>query len=235
MGVDAVIAVTCDYRVPDEQLADWQYRLFDACGDTIWINRKDGRRALFRPDLEDWGGDYYGLAGDTEDLLAVSLWGRYYGPEYERGHWPSLLGVLTWLKYNVQGDVWYGPDSGAVELWTTDLEVSLSRHHATVGRFPYVHRPTRDAWAQRRCDFCERAMTQMGFGNSFASVLCCGCGFEEETRDRGSTWEERSLPYGITMPDEEDRATLLNAADLLEEQGHDGCQVLRALFQKELR
>ena len=67
------------------------------------------------PDVPDWMGSWELAAegscpvGATHHLASIQ---RYFGPEYLRGPWPELSGVLMRLMGEARVDVvWYGPDT----------------------------------------------------------------------------------------------------------------------------
>ena len=55
------------------------------------------------------------IAEDGEQFLELSLFGRYYGPGYERGDWTFLRSLAEWLERQIEGcEVWYGGDSSGI-------------------------------------------------------------------------------------------------------------------------
>jgi hypothetical protein len=134
----------------------------------------------------------------NECLLELSLFGRYYGPGYERGDILTYCAIAEWLEVNIPGcEVWYGGDSSGVlaELFDDKKRAELRRHlYSEQGRDYYK------SWGNRTeygtppaCSLCpggEYRGERFGTGQGYASFHCAGCGKSMQTRDRGCTWTE---------------------------------------------
>ena len=193
MGVDARMLVKLTAPISDDALVDACYRLAEACGkyDMFWLSndkdlaRGDIRRALNRVTDEDGGCYRYGIAELDGLWLHVSLWGRYYGPGYERGDLWSYIAIAEWLERNLPGSfVFYGGDSGeTLEPFNRQARERLIAHWAAKGGRPYYAGEDRGhrAWygaehpLRPTCPLCERPATQYGSGGEFASWTCDGC------------------------------------------------------------
>lgn len=71
----------------------------------------------------------------------ISTGSRYYGPHYERGHWPTICGVLmsAFASPNVER-VWYFGDHSWLEGMppiSVDEVLEISRHYMANGHRPY--------------------------------------------------------------------------------------------------
>lgn len=207
MGVDAEMFVRTFARVDEARVRELAWEVAEAFGaDNFWI-WKDGysgdRRALtLITEYEQDGDTIYPAEGET--FIQVSPATRYYGPGYERGDLPFLIGLADWLERRIPGaHVWYGGDSSgrcAEPFGKAERETMLA-HFAEYGHCPYVGDPRTgntdslavfgrpDKWARRSCDFCEQPMTRYGWGgDNYAAVSCAGCGRDESTHDGGATW-----------------------------------------------
>lgn len=126
MGVDAEIYFDPGRPFTDADVVSWNWRLIEAMGcggpdDTKLVRRVDGY-------------DY-----DTGAPLELATHHRYYGPHYERGPWPEIAGMITWLRLNFPaGKVWYGGDSGDSLPLVDDVLMARNwEHWATHGGIPY--------------------------------------------------------------------------------------------------
>lgn len=188
MGVDAQMAVRLVEPIADNKVIDASYRLAEACGksdaffvsDDAALQRGDVRRALNRPDEDDCGYIGRGLMTPNDPhWLVLSLWGRYYGPSYERGDLWRYVAIAEWLERNFPGcTVYYGGDSDStLEVFDGAARQRLIAHWAEHGGRPYYqHR----GWGEPHaltptCPLCQRRATQYGSGGQFASWTCDGC------------------------------------------------------------
>lgn len=142
------------------------------------------------------------IAEGDECLLHLNLWGRYYGPGYERGDILTYCAIAEWLEVNVPGcEVWYGGDSSGVCAEPFhDLKRRELRNHlySKEGRdyFRYDNHFMRDDGIPRpaACSLCPGGKycgSRFGYGRDYAAYSCAGCGDSVETRDGGKTWTER--------------------------------------------
>lgn len=137
-----------------------------------------------------------------ECLLQVSLYGRYYGPGYERGDILTYCAIAEWLELNIPGcEVWYGGDSSGVCVERFD---ELKRRELRTHLFtPKGRDYFKGMWSMHSdegygtpaaCSLCPGGKycgSRFGVGKDFASYHCAGCGISEETRDGGKTWVEK--------------------------------------------
>lgn len=128
------------------------------------------------------------VAHDDEQFIKASLMGRYYGPGYERGDWPALRAVITWLAHRIPtGSVWYGGDSCGmcVSEMTPDAIKAIDEHWFVNGRRPYVRHDSSLLRMRGRgfagteapiCDLCHVPMAECGGSKEFDFWWCDGCG-----------------------------------------------------------
>lgn len=190
MGVDAEMVVRLLHPLSDDELIDASYRLMEACdksddffvSDDEAIARGEYRRALNRIGADE-DSEYrsYGVAKPDGHWFWLSLWGRYYGPGYERGNLWRYIAIAEWLEHNYPGcAVFYGGDSGeTLKPFTVAERSRLIAHWADKGGRPYYADP-RWADGQREdlrptCPLCQKKATQYGSGGTFASWTCDGC------------------------------------------------------------
>jgi hypothetical protein len=142
------------------------------------------------------------LASDGEWLLTVSLWTRYYGPDYERGDILTICAIAEWIEANIPGaEVWYGGDSsGVLAKPFHEAERKKMRAHlyGADGRDYYNYR---SSFMQKPkgprpqpCGLCigpdNFAEFGWGRGGQYLAVHCAGCGKSFKTEDGGTTWAE---------------------------------------------
>lgn len=141
-------------------------------------------------------------AEGDECLLQLSLFGRYYGPGYERGDILKYCAMAEWLEVNIPGcEVWYGGDSGGCcaepfhELKRRELRNHL---YGKEGRAYFRHENPyieRDGMPRPpACSLCPAGKycgSRHGWGQNYAAFHCPGCGDSVETHDSGKTWQER--------------------------------------------
>ena len=198
MGVDARILVKTFAEVTDDQILDWSWRLAEAFGlDIIWVHRPTeensySQRAIKRVTVHTQDGPaVYPLAGET--FLEVSIVGRYYGPGYERGDIVSYIAIAFWLEQNIPDcKVWYGGDSSGVclELFNFQKRTELMHHFCKVGHYPYYSYFGRQVGNKKKCNWCNKPMSQYGFSGDRIAAQCTGCGLRLRSKDNGKTWSE---------------------------------------------
>lgn len=137
-------------------------------------------------------------AAPDEVLLQLNLWGRYYGPGYERGDILTYCAIAEWLEQNIHGcEVWYGGDSGGVELKRFDAEYreELRKHlYSEEGRDYFNYGFGAANCRPKACGLCPGGKylgSQYGSGCNYAAFNCAGCGKSVESRDNGKTWTEK--------------------------------------------
>lgn len=184
MGVDAEMFVLLHQPITDAQLIDAAYRLAEAVkGNAFFFSRNDDlekgerRRALNRLSEDD----HWLKPSIDGDWLRVPLWGRYYGPGYERGDLWQYIAIAEWIERNLHATVYYGGDSGGCEqmvAFDKAYRQELISHWADKGGTPYYQ----TGWGRSAgvaapiCPLCEHPATQYGSGGSFASWTCDACG-----------------------------------------------------------
>jgi hypothetical protein len=213
---DAASKASNNYQDPRsaEYRAQWQTARNAIIAD-IGESPKERRLAIertltrYREDDDPPPGAEYREDSDTpikarrdECLLELSLYGRYYGPGYERGDILIYCAMAEWLEVNIPGcEVWYGGDSSGVcaEPFTEAKRRDLRNHlYGAQGRDYF----NRDGWGgkppvmPKACSLCPMDRyhgNQFGFGQhgAYAAFHCDGCGKSVETRDSGSTWTEK--------------------------------------------
>lgn len=215
MGIDARMLVRTKTPVTDEQIRRWAYELGESFGHENFLlwgpseSDPEGRRALRRIEVAE---EEHLFPEPGETLLQVSLRGRYYGAGYERGDLPLYLQLAEWLEYKIPGaSVWYGGDHGELEFFGRANRERLFRHFVEVGHRPYMGRPSIGDGDVRVCAFCEVPMTQLGSGSFglYESHHCFGCGFVEQTKDGGKTWQTVKGVGGRIVPGMEEETAAL--------------------------
>lgn len=140
-------------------------------------------------------------ANQGECLLKLSLFGRYYGPGYERGDILTYCAIAEWLEINIPGcEVWYGGDSSGVcaEPFHELKRRELRKHLFSGNGRDYFKRGWMETSSVRpkTCSLCPGGKycgSQFGSGmhDQYAAFHCAGCGKSVETRDGGNTWTEK--------------------------------------------
>lgn len=129
MGVDAVVYLRCR---PDARLSD------------LWLPE-----GVISAKREDWWP-----LNATHEVVGL---GRYYGPDYERGEWPRLAGVLLACHAHPDVDVvWYGGDAeDEIAECPVARVLEISAYWAIYGTRPY--RRSSDGQADRERAAAKRA------------------------------------------------------------------------------
>lgn len=137
-------------------------------------------------------------AESDECLLSVSLWGRYYGPGYERGDPLIYCAIAEWLELNIPGcTVYYGGDcDGPMEVFDADARLTLRQHlYSLQGRAYFTGFADGSNAKPPACSLCPNNTYcgyQTGSGlNGFAAFYCRGCDCFTSTPDGGKTWERK--------------------------------------------
>jgi hypothetical protein len=192
------LKILADIGEPPKQLR----RAIDLAGSSsfaYWFEDSDV------PEDKRQAGMFYTQDGDTvlaapgEYLLELSLWTRYYGENYERGDILTICAVAEWIEANMQPcEVWYGGDSSGVciEPFGDKRRRELRRHlYGQKGCDYFSSWGTPPNAMPPKCGLCvpeeKRQQYGSGMGGNFAAVSCGGCGKNFETRDGGTTWQER--------------------------------------------
>lgn len=197
MGVDAEMAVAAPQEISERELLRLSYSLCSAFGPTHFMVNREGKYGAPHHALTMPLPEYFDLSvpADTKTTFRVQLFGRYYGPGYERGNLPLYLNIKRWFQTVLPGcTVFYGGDTSYyLDPLTDEAEEELWRHFAEVQHLPYVSHEgmTKDGIDFQWCEFCEEAMQRYGWGSGYAKFRCQGCGVERETRDSGHTWDEK--------------------------------------------
>lgn len=214
MGVDAMIffAVPKASALSKEQLRDLSYQMGRTVGSHNFFiyggafNGPDEpedydqyfiRELSWDPDPED-GYVAYGIAGkdsgtiaehcrqDTHVVYQVGLFGRYYGPGYERGNWPDLSMLLKWLKIGIPNVefIFYGGDSDENYELVSDRFISdMDAYYLSEnGRNYYGNSDFKKRLFDINksntpdCPRCQHEMTDFGGGGGHGFWNCQGCG-----------------------------------------------------------
>lgn len=131
------------------------------------------------------------VAEDDEQFLKVRLYGRYYGPGYERGDWPKLRAVIGWLHANIPHcEVWYGGDSsGMCAVHMTPARIAaFDAHYYSNGHEPYVSAFGNRLGVNVTCLTCEEPMRSSGGGRDYEFLHCDGCGASCVSDGRQTVW-----------------------------------------------
>lgn len=218
MGIDAEMLVRVKRPITDAEVRAAAFDLFAAFGSgNIFVFDKQfmgdrERRALERVEVwEQDGPDIEPEPGET--FLRVSLWTRYYGPNYERGNLPMIIAVARFLELKIPGsEIWYGGDSSGVlaEPFGVAERDAMFRHFVEHVHEPYESYFDNDMGepiSRPMCSFCERPMRRNGWGQNgkFGAFYCAGCGQAVETQDGGETFQQRHLVGGREVEKEKAR------------------------------
>ena len=201
MGVDAVVQFRTDRPLERAEIKQLQYELMHRFErDTFWTKTTNGggdwvAQDFIRP-ATTWDE-----STDTDVSIPlrydVSMYGRYYGPDYARGNGLVLSAVLLYLHQQpFIREVFYGGDSGDPEPFTKRETEALLAYYITHGRHSYIRffddesgRKTYtlpgDAPGVKRpeCSYCEVPMVRNGSGARYAGFYCEGCGETASVRD----------------------------------------------------
>lgn len=194
MGIDAVINFETSRPLTTEELQRLSYALGERFGsDSFYKNNiyqgQEGEEAalvkahvLFVRVLNE---DEPHKSGWT--VYTINNMDRYYGPGYERGHWPSIYAYIRFLRSyipmlthdDVKVDVWYGGDSDEdYDLATDDL---LNLHWTlfiSEGRESYT-----GSHGTTVCPSCGGRAVCYGFRGGENLYSCHGCGWTSEKGD----------------------------------------------------
>jgi hypothetical protein len=155
------------------------------------------------------------VADDDEQFIKVNLWGRYYGPDYERGSWPTLRAIIFFLSETIpNGQVWYGGDSSGMCAERADsvFMAKMDRHWVNHARRPYVRYQSPGIGAlfsypaQRIvppvCELCDVPMASCGGSRDYSFYWCDGCGQKASKHANGALeWAARHEDYPSFEPD----------------------------------
>jgi hypothetical protein len=201
MGIDAemIAIVKRDPKFSKEEVTDLASRLVDSIGaehfnllpPEKYPDLPNGQHALRLVDQYDAGfNDETIKPQDGEQIIRVALYGRYYGPGYERGDLPTIIMVAEWLERNLllcDCRIHYGGDSSGVcqAPFNRAAREELIEHWATCGRDPYLKGWGDFAKGQGEhvpepgCSFCnDRPMYACRWGGAFTGCTgwrCSGC------------------------------------------------------------
>lgn len=192
MGVDCTMYVLPATPLSDKERKRLSGELNSRVPHFFWITHKGERgyepeyegHALM-PATDQYDAEYCGFVDAPEGLLRINTMSRYYGPGYERGHWPSIKLVGELLDALLPGcKVWYGGDSGGtLDLFTAEVREDIHLHFIHKGHTPY--RGYTGPWEKgsQSCSFCgDRPMNNVGGGGDKSFWSCDGCGYQIVTR-----------------------------------------------------
>lgn len=211
MGIDAEMFVRIrgrEHWLSEDQCLRKAYELASTVGhEEFFISRVNDKNAIIEPrhcltiaaPFVDKYGDEpervgkvaisqdscdepYLFAGPDEQFIEVHMYGRYYGPGYERGNWPLIRAIAEWCEKNIPGgEVYYGGDSSGVCFAPFDhgAREAMNDHFLTNGRRPYVHGRGIDNRFAIECPTCKVGMYETGWGGGpkgYTLFRCDGCG-----------------------------------------------------------
>lgn len=191
MGIDAVINFETSRPLTIEELQKISYALGERFGagsfyaNNIYNGQEEEEvafvkagilfvRRLYEEEPHNSGWTTY----------TISNHDRYYGPGYERGHWPQIYAYIRFLRAyipmitndEVEIDVWYGGDNWeSYDLVTDDL---LNVHWTlfiTEGREGYT-----GSDGSTVCPVCGGRAVCYGFRGGESMYSCHGCGWSSE-------------------------------------------------------
>lgn len=200
MGVNAVVYVAIPKEMTDREILRASYELCEAFGpDKFMLNRKHeystrNEHALIRYNDNAAAYTLKPEPNVNHTVLRVRLWSRYYGPGYERGDFPFLYALARYMERKYFATVYYGGDVGdSIELWDSDGQEEFLEHFSKFGHSPYrtySFQPEEHHFGHPFCEYCQEPMNRFGWGRSYASYTCLGCGWQQVTQDSGVTWTE---------------------------------------------
>lgn len=193
MGVDAEMFVRTRTKVTEANLREWHYAFGSAFHDHLWAfgthdNKVPETLYLFPVEVWEQDGDDI-IPEEGETFLRLRPTSRYYGPGYERGDFPTLKAMAEFLEVLIpESEIWYGGDSSGMcaERFDRQAREEMLLHFVQHQHAPYLgHRnqymETQPTWP--KCPYCQRECPQFGFGKSYASFSCLGCGWKHVERD----------------------------------------------------
>lgn len=191
MGVDARMLVKTSETITDDELRALAVRLKDCFGEAIWRSFEWERPGLIRKKPSK--------AGETR--IEVDLWGRYYGPGYERGNLPEIIMIAEWLEAAISGaKIYYGGDCDMrLTRFGKKQRAALFAHFVANGHTPY-----HGGFGHGKgvtCAFCLVPMSEHMWGGGRTGYACHGCDLHV-LRDNGTgvvsycdkSWESKELP-----------------------------------------
>lgn len=197
MGVDAQMLVRVPRKLRPAEVFREAVRIARAfASDTFFIDRpgkgygrrkKTGRHALTIETKYEQDGDPI-IAEPDETLVEVHLWGRYYGPGYERGDLVTILAVARWLRgVWPDGVVWYGGDSSGIvaEPLDAEAEAALWSHYMSAQGRAYFAGRWDNTTVMHDCDFCKAALSSV----NATKFYCMSCGGHWQQQPDGSLRE----------------------------------------------
>ena len=176
MGLDATIKFR--FEGNDEELNDLAYDLA----------RRVGASSFYRHPC---------LRRDPADVIDVDIYQRYFGPGYERGHWPTIRSCIVVLlaqddvhdlKYHA--DTYHGDDEMRYPYDPFDDE------HMRVLDEHYARGYWRYKWGGERSptdmsDVYGRPMKRFGYGGKYAAYVSVASGEKVELTDGEITKDSR--------------------------------------------
>jgi hypothetical protein len=177
MGIDAQMLVVCKKgQVSPEQLRTLSWKMCGAFGHQMfWLHYKTRSALSFTKEFIQDGDSIF--SDSTEDLIEVSLYGRYYGKGYERGPIEFYVILAEWFEYNIPGcSVLYGGDSSGVcaTSFNAIQRRKVMEHFYSVGHQPY--RGGFSSPSGHLCSYCNQVADECGWGQGCILYSCQGCG-----------------------------------------------------------
>jgi hypothetical protein len=192
MGIDPVLLARTGRRLSDDEVRDLAVEMCVGLGLAAFmvIRGHCSRHALWRCEPADIefvvDADGNPIDNGTGDILRVGLRTRYYGVDYERGHWPEIANAAQWVESRLPGTMmWYGADDDEhVAPLGPQERADMWRHFAANGNRPYDGGIDRTPGPKCRC--CERDMQRAHLGDCDGTrYYCQGCGYSMLTHSNG--------------------------------------------------
>lgn len=182
MGVDAIVIARTPVRLTDDQIRRYSWLLGSSLGSNLLFRPTCGGNNITRVDVVD----IEPIPDEDRSLcVKINLMSRFYGPGYERGHWPTVAAAIMWVR--AQGwDAFYGGDSGVGIVPVTDeVLAGLWAYWCANGSRPYMP-ASPDA---PLCPLCQERMTKRMWGpGDMAGAECWGCGAHMMRRSADAPW-----------------------------------------------
>jgi hypothetical protein len=177
MGVDVeLVANLKDRRLTDDELLSYSVKMCVAIGaDNFFIGLSNNTdHAITRVGADSWHRETIVYQSD-DNILAVNMSRRYWGPGYERGDWPVIHYTILWIQTVLDArEVWYGGDTGeALELVDDKMLVSYTNKYLAGDSMNYWMRRLGGSWV---CPTCRIGTSNCGGGQGDTFLHCNGCG-----------------------------------------------------------
>lgn len=183
MGVDIHLAARTKKRRTEAELKELNYRFEEAC--CLGYESEPIK-------LSDYNEKYY--PDDTNLYYELSTLSRYYSEGYARGYFPDIYAAIEWFRRNFpEADILYDGDFDGIEntsVLTKEKQEELLDYWCKHGGLEYRNREPENPLFKRNCPVHNKQMIQYMWSGGNGAINCLACGYKEETKDKGITWEK---------------------------------------------